>query len=251
MPNEKVLKVGCCGFPVGLTRYTRLFPVVEVQQTFYQPPRAETLQRWRSTTPAAFEFTIKAWQLITHEAASPTYRRLREPLTDHQKQEAGSFRPSRTVMEAWCRTLQCAVALRSRAILFQCPPRFAPTQENISNLRRFFHAIRELAEPEAPLPRPTYIWEPRGSWARGQIGELCEELGLVHAVDPFAEQAVTTGMGYFRLHGRQGFRYQYSDTDLMQLLRSCESRDPCYVLFNNASMLADSQKFLRLAGDSE
>ena len=32
-------RVGCCGFPISLRRYAEEFSVVEVQQTFYQPPR--------------------------------------------------------------------------------------------------------------------------------------------------------------------------------------------------------------------
>jgi uncharacterized protein YecE (DUF72 family) len=55
--------------------------VVEVQQTFYEPPADTTIRRWRARAPAAFEFTLKAWQLITHEPSSPTFRRLKRPLT--------------------------------------------------------------------------------------------------------------------------------------------------------------------------
>ena len=69
------VRVGCCGFPQPLGRYARTFPAVEVQQTFYHPPLPETLKKWRALVPAEFEFTLKAWQLITHEASSPTCSR--------------------------------------------------------------------------------------------------------------------------------------------------------------------------------
>ncbi len=68
------VKVGCCGFPGGMRGYFSRFEVVEVQQTFYQPPRMETALRWRREAQADFEFVIKAWQLITHPSSSPTYR---------------------------------------------------------------------------------------------------------------------------------------------------------------------------------
>jgi uncharacterized protein YecE (DUF72 family) len=51
--------------------------VVEVQQTFHDPPPLATLQRWRVEAPADFEFTPKAWQVITHLGTSRTCRRLR------------------------------------------------------------------------------------------------------------------------------------------------------------------------------
>ena len=70
------VKVGLCGFSMAMPAYPRHFPIVEVQQTFYQPPAPNTLRRWRELMPPGFEFTVKAWQLVTHAATSSTYRRL-------------------------------------------------------------------------------------------------------------------------------------------------------------------------------
>src|SRR4051794_12441603 len=64
------VRVGLCGFTMAFADYVREFPVVEVQQTFYEPPGDATLVRWRRRAPLRFEFTLKAWQLITHEASS-------------------------------------------------------------------------------------------------------------------------------------------------------------------------------------
>jgi uncharacterized protein YecE (DUF72 family) len=240
------LRVGCCGFSLSLPRYAEIFPVVEVQHTFYQPPLPRTLERWKSQAPAAFEFTLKAWQLITHEAGSPTYRRLREKLTEQQKREIGAFRVNSTVMAAWERTLQCARSLGSHLILFQCPARFAPTRENKTNLRSFFREINRQVLSSRSGEQLTYTWEPRGEWKSEEIQELCEELGLVHAVDPFQQQPATRGFGYFRLHGRSGYRYRFSDADLDQLLNVTKSHTPCYILFNNISMLEDARRFQQL-----
>ncbi len=241
------LLVGCCGFPTSLARYARTFPVVEVQQTFYQPPLRRTLEKWRSQVPEGFEFTLKAWQLITHEASSPTYRRLREKLNDEQKHEAGAFRVTPTVMGAWQRTLECAQILRSRVILFQCPARFAPTPENKANLRAFFLELDRGTPQRGADEILTYVWEPRGEWKPEEVRELCEEWGLVHCVDPFRQQPTMRRSGYFRLHGRTGYRYRYTEEDLAQLLRMAKSHAQCYVLFNNISMLEDAKRFLRLA----
>jgi uncharacterized protein YecE (DUF72 family) len=53
MTKKKVrVQVGCCGFRLALAEYTRLLPVVEIQQTFYQPPQIKTLERWRAEAPA-------------------------------------------------------------------------------------------------------------------------------------------------------------------------------------------------------
>jgi uncharacterized protein YecE (DUF72 family) len=242
------LRVGCCGLPLSLRRYAEEFSLAEVQQTFYQPPALRTLEKWRGQVPGGFEFTLKAWQLITHEASSPTYRRLREELSQQQRREAGAFRLNATVMYAWRRTLECARRLGSRGVLFQCPARFAPTPTNKANLRGFFREIKPELLSSSGADSLTCVWEPRGEWKSGEVGELCRELGLVHGVDPFHQSPVGGAFGYFRLHGRAGYCYRYSDQDLEQLLEMAGKHASCYVLFNNISMLEDARRFQRLAG---
>jgi len=229
------VRVGCCGFRSSRAAYFELLDSVEVQHTFYQPPMVATLRRWREEAPRGFEFTLKAWQLVTHQASSPTYRRLKRTLTDEEKGGAGSFRPTGVVEAAWALTRECAEALRARAVLFQCPASFKPTRENVENMRRFFGG--------ASRGELTFAWEPRGGWPRGLIEELCEELGLWHAVDPFAERTLTRGRCYFRLHGRKGWRYKYEDGELEELSSMLPERETSYVFFNNVHMREDAQRF--------
>ena len=66
------IRVGLCGIGMARDKYFRTYPVTEVQQTFYEPPKLSLLQRWREQAPRNFEFTLKAWQLITHPPSSPT-----------------------------------------------------------------------------------------------------------------------------------------------------------------------------------
>ena len=218
--------------------YVREFPVVEVQQTFYEPPRDATMRRWRATAPAEFEFTIKAWQLITHDATSPTYRRLRRVLTSDERREAGAFRTTPVVLDAWARTLACVRLLRATAVLLQCPASFRPTDEHIANLRRFFKTVERPAAVRM-------LWEPRGAWPSDVVKGLCRELDLVHVVDPFISTTVTPEETYFRLHGITGARHVYSDAEL-ELLRSWLPRSPAtpaYVLFNNLPRVGDVRRF--------
>src|SRR5918992_4318021 len=133
----RMLKIGLCGFTIGAAAYFKQFEVVEVQQTFYDPPPRATLERWRAQAPATFEFTMKAWQVITHAGTSRTYRRLRRPFDERAKAEAGGFRVTATVLSAWQTTLEAARILRATAILFQCPASFRETPENVAAMRRF------------------------------------------------------------------------------------------------------------------
>jgi uncharacterized protein YecE (DUF72 family) len=239
--DERVIKAGCCGFRRAQAEYAAQFPVVEVQQTFYQPPQVKTLERWRADAPPDFEFTLKAWQLITHEARSPTYRRLKRELTDAERAEAGSFRPTAIVREAWEVTRACAEALQATRVLFQCPSSFTPTREHVRDLRAFFAHI------ERPRRKLVYLWEPRGDWPPELVRELCRELDLTHVVDPFAARTLTPERCYYRLHGRTGWRYRYEDDELAELVSMLPPRGVSYVLFNNVRMLDDAARFQELA----
>jgi uncharacterized protein YecE (DUF72 family) len=51
-----------------LAFYSGKFPVVEINNTFYQLPKAKTLLDWADRVPESFQFAIKASQRITHFA---------------------------------------------------------------------------------------------------------------------------------------------------------------------------------------
>jgi uncharacterized protein YecE (DUF72 family) len=231
-------KVGTCGFGLAQVDYARVFSCVEVQHTFYQPPQLATLERWRSKMPADFEFTLKAWQLITHDARSPTYRRLRRKLSDVEKQEAGYFRPTAIVKEAWETTLASAKVLKAKTILFQCPASFKQTEENIASLDKFFRSIRRQDL--------NLCWEPRGVWDSTVVRSICDRLQLWHVVDPFVGKTVTPDSSYFRLHGRNGWRYQYETSELRELAGIAATQNARYVFFNNSQMSEDAMRFCEL-----
>ena len=232
------IKIGTCGFRTNKTEYAEMLAAVEVQHTFYQPPQIKTLEKWRAEVPDDFEFTLKAWQLITHEAKSPTYKRLKKQLTETERAEAGSFKPTAIVREAWDVTLACAHALRAKTILFQCPASFRQNQENIDNLKKFFETI-ERGELN-------FAWEPRGDWNPKIVRDICAEADLWHAVDPFAAATVTPEKCYYRLHGRTGFAYKYEEDELADLAELLPARQTAYVFFNNRYMLEDAMLFQKL-----
>lgn len=247
LPAPLPTKVGLCGFTMAMADYPRHFPVVEVQQSFYEPPAESVARRWRDSVPADFEFTVKAWQLITHEAKSPTYRRLKRQLASSERADCGRFQGTPIVREALLRTLATVKTLRATTILFQCPASFRPAPENVDNFRRFFD---QVARPLCP-PHVRLAWEPRGrDWSqRADLAHsLCEELGLVYVVDPFVDPVPTSSAGpaYFRLHGVSGARHVYTDEELARL--GTMTAPGAYVLFNNIPRVNDARRFQRVLG---
>ena len=232
------VRVGLCGWTVSQTSYVRRFPLVEVQHTFYEPPADALLARWREQVPPDFEFVIKAWQLVTHESGSPTYRRLKRPLPDSARGQVGAFRTTPPVLAGWQRTLECARVLRASAVLLQCPKSFRPTADNVGRLRSF------LSRVERPAGR--LLWEPRGDWPTALLAQLCADLDLVHVVDPMQGETVTPEQTYYRLHGTSGMRHVHDDDELRRLRDLVVGRPSPYVLFNNLPRAGDAERFLAL-----
>ncbi len=246
-PNRRLsnhaLWIGCCGWAEARTWYSKQFRTIELQSTFYQPPTLDLAEKWRRDVPQDFRFCLKAWQLITHPASSPTYRKLKTPLPERSKQAAGGFQPTEEVWRAWEATLGIARVLRAAVILFQCPRSFQPTKQHVRNLEAFFHEVGRCPHLLA--------WEPRGEWPEDLVRDLCTRLGLIHCVDPFAGNPVTDGVRYFRLHGRGGYRYHYSDPELQELRAKVmtDGSHAAYVMFNNVWMKDDAARFLTLIGE--
>jgi uncharacterized protein YecE (DUF72 family) len=83
-----------------LSFYSRRFPSVEINNTFYRAPTPSLLEGWKGQTPEDFRFTLKAPQKITH------IRRLRDA-----DEEVRYFLDTARALD---RRLGC--------ILFQLPP---------------------------------------------------------------------------------------------------------------------------------
>ncbi|MGQ9478784.1 MAG: DUF72 domain-containing protein [Thermoproteota archaeon] len=228
------IKVGCCGFPVSMRKYFSEFTLVEIQSTFYKLPRVKTAERWRSEAPEGFEFTMKAWQAITHPPDSLTWKR-----TGFKKEELksfGNFNPSRKTLDAWKMIVEIARSLGSSIIVLQTPPSFNPSPKNLDNMNKFFEKIDRKGLRIA--------WEPRGEWLekRELTMNMLRNHNLIHVVDPFWDRPLTRGTYYFRLHGlgkRYNYKYEYTEDDLKKLRRiieGLEDAEEVYVLFNNVKM---------------
>lgn len=237
MKADPQIKVGCCGFCMAQQDYFQRYHLIEIQQTFYQPPQLKTAEKWRASAPKHFEFTLKAWQLITHEPASPTYRRLKKTIEPAHYGRYGSFRTTEEVLEAWHLTALFACVLEAKIVVFQCPASFHATEKNICTMRDFFSRIDRQGLQLA--------WEPRGAWPDAVVHGLCKELNLIHCVDPFKNATRFGDIQYFRLHGINGYSYRYSDADL-QTLKDRAAEKSTYVLFNNKWMTEDSLRFMKL-----
>ena len=248
------IKTGCCGFPFSMKKYFEFFRLVEVQKTFYRIPDRKVLERWRSIAPPDFEFTVKAWQIITHPHTSPTWRKAGIRMSEEEARQHGFLKPTLKNLEAWSRTVEAAEILEAKIIVLQTPPSFGYSEKNMENAIMFFKEARRIA------PHIVIAWEPRGPWheRREELEKILRETGVVHVVDVLRRQPIilpSTDILYTRLHGLGGretnYRYKYSTSDLERLLSTvsrylAEQVSQAYVLFNNVYMGEDALRFAEM-----
>jgi len=89
-----------------------------------------------------------------------------------------------------------------------------------------------------------FVWDPRGEWRGYVIAALCEDLGLVHCVDPLESKTAYGKIKYFHLHRGRDYHHQYRADELARLREL--SNGEAYVLCNNISMYGDSLRFKQL-----
>lgn len=255
--------VGCCGYsyyrpPKGwkkkyehkIQAYADQYPSVEINSTFYKLPRISTAKKWKKLVKKvnkSFIFAMKANQRITHAPSSPTYKKAKLNVSKAKEDKFGFFKPTEEVFKAWQETKKIYKALDAKICLFQCPPSFEPTKENLENLENFFCKIEGI----------DIVFEPRGKkWTNNIIQKICEKQRVIHAVDPFKrEPAFITDILYFRLHGlgKRKYKYKFSNEDLKRLLQICKNQEgeEILVMFNNYESHPDAERFLTLLQNSE
>jgi len=238
-----IVKVGTCGFPISRKKYFSEFKVVELNNIFYDIPSEEWVRKIRNGAPKDFEFTFKAFQGITHDTKSPTWKKSK---IDYKKLEGkvGNLKPTKEVFEFWDKMINIAKILESKIIILQLPQSFTDNEENIKNAYEFFNSIKREIKIAIEL---------RG-WSKENIKKICKEFDLIEITDLRIEKPVyVSKTGYYRLHGdykgkRIIYKYRYTDEDLKNILKNLLEikNEEAYVMFNNVYMYNDAKRFLEL-----
>jgi uncharacterized protein YecE (DUF72 family) len=200
-----------------LRAYSRWFPTVELNNSFYRLPSAETFAAWRRQVPRQFEFAVKASRFLTH------IKRLRDP------------------DEPLTRLLTHATPLGPMLgpILYQIPPRWFPDPER---LETFLAALPErlAGTSRRRLRHVIEMRDPRGyePW----VLDMLLKYGVtLCAHDMPGSESPSLMMGpivYVRFHG-YGTKYggSYPDEVLDEwadwIRRALDGGRDAYVYFNN------------------
>lgn len=158
--------------PEQLGFYAEHFPTVEINNTFYQLPSENNIQRWRERVPEDFVFAIKASRYITH------MKNLLEP-----EETLPNFFERISLFGE-----------KGGPILFQLPPHWGVNAERLMN---FLPELPEGFRYAMELRNPTWLDEKVYAILREHEVAFC-----IYEID-FRQSPIltTTDFVYIRLHG--------------------------------------------------
>jgi uncharacterized protein YecE (DUF72 family) len=115
--------------------YIRHFPTVEINATFYRLPTLKMVRRWHDRAPKGFVFAVKGSRFLTHlkrlKETGPGVRKYFNHLTP--------------------------LGDRTGPILWQLPPNFGPTGENVQRLTRFLKKLPVHYQHAVEFREPSWI----------------------------------------------------------------------------------------------
>jgi len=218
------LYVGCSGWqykhwrgdfypakmPVSrwLEYYASHFATVELNNSFYRLPAAQSFDMWRQRVPASFVYAVKASRYITH------MKKLKEPAA--------------SIDLLFSRATHLKDALGP--VLYQLPPRWPL---NIERFKTFLEALPSNFIHVVEFRDPT--------WYVTDVFEALEKHGVslcLHDMEGSETGLRRVGpVVYLRFHGPAKYRGRYPETRLEAAAAWCAesllAAAPVYAYFNN------------------
>ena len=217
--------IGCSGFAVGfwkglfypenlpskeyLSFYSKHLNAVEINSTFYRRPRPSTILKWVEETESHFKFFIKIPKIITHAKK-----------LDDTKNETTEF----------CQYLAENLGTKLAGFLFQLPPSFHYTGENLAKViatvdQNYLNVVEFRHQ----------------SWWNIEVQNSLNENNIVFAGVSIPKDIPTdfiinnNDFAYYRLHGNpEMFKSEYAETELKKLAAEIlKFKGTSYIFFNN------------------
>jgi len=186
--------------------YTQTFDTVEINNTFYNLPKAESFDRWREEAPEEFCYVLKYSRYGTH------MKRLKDP-----QDTINNF-------------LERAAHLEEKLgpILVQLPPRW---NVNSERLDQFLEATDKNCRWVLEFRNESWLCEEVYNILRKHNTALC-----VHDLIPDHPHLVTADWTYFRFHG-DNYAGCYKENELREtagrIRKHLNSGLDVYAFFNN------------------
>jgi uncharacterized protein YecE (DUF72 family) len=244
--------------------YASIFPMVEVDSSYYAIPAPPTAQAWTERTPEHFVFNVKAFRLFTGHQTQPNvlHKDIQQALAGRGARNL-YYRdmPPEINAELWRRFHEALAPLQIAGKLglvhFQFPPWLMRNREGVAHVT---HCVERMAGQRVSIEFRHASWLDTADHRESTLA-LLRELGAVHTVVdgpqgfansvPMLAEATHPDYALVRLHGRnvdtynikgassaaERFDYDYSDAELRELaaeiVRIAYKVRNTHVVFNN------------------
>lgn len=192
-----------------LEYYSRHFPTLELNNTFYRLPAERVFGKWRHTTPEGFVFSVKVSRRITH------LKRLKDC-----REEVERFLSRAGLLEE-----------KLGPLLYQLPPGL---ERDDDLLKAFLSLLPGGVKPVFEFRHPSWFAEEIYDLLRGRGVGFC----VFHMPQRTSPILATADFAYFRFHGSHRlYAGCYSDEELADWARKisrCTARVSfAFIYFNN------------------
>jgi uncharacterized protein YecE (DUF72 family) len=246
-----------------LQHYASVFPLVEVDSSYYGLPSQRNAALWVERTPDDFTFDIKAFSALTHHPTrlSALPKDLRESLPAEASEKANVYYkdlPDELRDALWQRFGEALLPLDSAGklgvVLFQFPPWFMPGRDSFAYLDELQDRLPQYT-PAVEFRNPLWLDEDHVERTLAFLSErdlpyVCvdEPQGTRASVPPVV--ASTARISVVRFHGRNAeawakrkvgvaekYDWLYSEDELRGwvpgIQRLAEQSQAVHVLMNN------------------
>jgi len=247
-----------------LRYYASIFPLVEVDASYYAIPAPATAQAWADRTPEGFVFNVKAFRLFTGHQTQPQvlHKDIQQVLASRIQARQFYYRDTPVDIrdELWRRFHEALAPLVAAGKLgmvhFQFPPWLLRNRESMAHVA---HCVERMAGRVCSIEFRHASWFDEAH--RADTLQFVRSLQAVHTVVdgpqgfansvPMLAEATHPDYALVRLHGRntttynvrgaasaaERFDYDYGDAELTDLaaevVRLAYKVRNTHVVFNN------------------
>ena len=222
--------IGCSGFyykewkgifypkelsqPHWFAYYCQHFNTLELNVTFYRFPELKLLQNWYAKAPDDFIFSAKVPQLITHQK---------------------KFVDTGDVLKEFYEVLSKGLAEKLGGVLFQLPPKFTYSEENLNLI------VQQVDASFTNVIEFRHI-----SWWRKEVMEALSRHHITFCGVSYPglinDVVLNTPVCYYRFHGVPKLYYSaYEETFLQEVVTTIKKEpkvEKAFLYFNNTAAAA-------------
>jgi uncharacterized protein YecE (DUF72 family) len=202
IPNKPALKA-----------YSEIFNFVEVNNTFYQYPSIQTVERWRRTVPKDFRFSVRCHQDLTHKIG---------------------LKPIDKAYEVFYKIKQYAEILQTPYLVLETPAGYSTDNDT----RGFLSTLN--------LKGLRLVWEYRANVTQNII-DLMQDFNIINCIDLSMQKPIYhLDVTYSRLFGKgQHNTYQFTDDELLEIQQNAEDTNSKQVIlaYHGLRMNSDALRF--------